>query len=306
MNQLNENELLNFIKLATTPYQTVEEGVKILKSAGFTELSMRERWNLQKGSSYFVVPYATSLYAFTVGAQWTEGQNMRIAAAHTDQPGFRVKPCADMVYRDYLKLDTEVYGGPILNTWMDRPLSIAGRVALRSDDPFHPLMRTIDMKKPVLTIPNMAIHINRDVNKGFELNKQTDTLPLFAMKPSDDSKNSQLESGEGTKDFFINYLAESLSIKQTDILNYDLYIYNAEEGCFLGMNGEFISGPRLDNLTSVFALLKGITEGRRSSGINLIALYDNEEIGSRSKQGADSAFLNMLLKKVYIGLNCSK
>ena len=291
------NELLEYIKEATAPYQVVEEGIKKLKVAGFKELNMKDGWNLQAGGTYYVMPFATSLFAFTVGSEWKEGQNLRIAAAHTDNPGFRIKPKAEMVSGEYLKLDTEVYGGPILNTWLDRPLSMAGRVALRSEDPFHPQMRILDIKKPVLTIPNMAIHINKDVNSGVALNTQIDTLPLLSMMK---------ESLKIKEKFFHKYLAEQLNVKVEDILDYDMYIYNAEEGSLIGMDEDFISCPRLDNLTSVLALLKGIISGRRSAGINLIALFDNEETGSRSKQGADSALLNMLLEKVYIGLGVAQ
>lgn len=289
-------ELLQFIKGATSPYQVVEEGIKTLKESGFQEIKLKEHWNIRKGGAYYIKPYGTSLFAFTVGEGWKEGQNLRIAAAHTDHPGFRVKPNAEMTTGAYHKLNTEVYGGPILNTWLDRPLSIAGRVALKSKDPFHPDMRLIDIKRPLLTIPNLAIHINREVNKGVELNKQTDTLPVIAMVKDSLNKNN----------FFINYLAGQLRADAEDILDYDLYIYNAEEGILVGMEEDFISCPRLDNLTSVWALLKGIVKGRRKEGINLIALYDNEEIGSRSKQGADSALLNMILERIYEGLGADK
>ncbi len=298
MDQNIVEELLEYINKATAPYQVVEEGIKKLKATGFLELNMKEKWNLQAGGAYYVMPYATSLFAFTIGGEWKEGQNIRIAAAHTDHPGFRIKPKAEMITGNYFKLDTEVYGAPILNTWMDRPLSIAGRVALKSDNPFYPEMRILDIKKPLLIIPNLAIHINRDVNKGVELNKQTDMIPLFAIKK--ETRNKDQLTNE--KQFFIQYLAEQLKVQAEDILDYDMYIYNGEEGSLFGMDQDFISCPRLDNLTSVLALLKGVISGRRCSGINLIALYDNEEIGSRSKQGADSAFLNMLLEKVYTGM----
>lgn len=298
------NELLAFIKEATSPYQVVDEGIKKLRGAGFLELKMNERWNLKVSGSYYVMPYATSLFAFTVGSEWKEGGNLRIAAAHTDHPGFRIKPNAEMLSGEYLKLDTEVYGGPILNTWLDRPLSMAGRVALRSQDPFHPKMEILDIKKPILVIPNLPIHINRDVNKGVELNKQTDTLPIFGMMKESIKKEQSKKEGQLNKksNFFIHYLADQLNANPEDILDYDMYIYNAEEGNLIGMDEDFISCPRLDNLTSILALLKGIICGSRKTGINLIALYDNEEIGSRSKQGADSALLNMILEKIYTGL----
>ncbi len=285
-------ELLQFIKSATSPYQVVEESINYLEKSEFKELKLSEPWCLNAGGAYYIKPYGTALFAFTVGKDWREGQTLRIAAAHTDHPGFRLKPNAEMISGAYCKLNTEVYGGPILNTWLDRPLSIAGKVALKSEDPFHPEIRLIDFRKPILTIPNLAIHINREVNKGVELNKQTDTLPIIAVI------NESLKKDK----FFINYLAKELQVEEDKILDYDLYIYNAEEGSLIGMEEDFISCPRLDNLTSVWALVKGIIEGRRKEGINLIALYDNEEIGSRSKQGADSALLTMILSKVYEGL----
>jgi len=290
--QTTATDLLSFIKKATSPYQVVEEGIKLLSEASFQEIKLKDHWKLEKGGAYYINPYGTSLFAFTVGEEWKEGQNLRIGAAHTDHPGFRIKPNAEMSTDAYYKLNTEVYGGPILNTWLDRPLSVAGRVALKSKDPFHPRMRLIDMKKPLLTIPNLAIHMNREVNKGVELNKQTDTIPIIGTIKENLNKNN----------FFLDYLASQLQVNMEDILDYDLYIYNAEEGSIIGMDEDFISCPRLDNLTSVWALLKGLKEGRRKEGINLIALYDNEEIGSRSKQGADSSLLNMVLERIYEGL----
>jgi aspartyl aminopeptidase len=290
-------ELLEYIKVATSPYQVVEEAIKKLESAGFKELKMKDSWDLVIGESYYIKPFATNLFAFTVGNNWSSNHNLRIAAAHTDHPGFRVKPNAEMISGNYLKLNTEVYGGPILSTWMDRPLSIAGRVAIKSDDPFHPDIRLIDIKKPLLTIPNMAIHINREVNKGVELNKQIDTIPIISMCKTSDEKDSNRN-----KDFFQHFLAEQLKVNSEDILDYDMYIYNTEDGFSLGIENEFISSPRLDNLTSVWALVKGIINGKRKDGINLIALYDNEEVGSHSKQGADSSYLNILLEKIYAGL----
>jgi aspartyl aminopeptidase len=289
-------ELISFIREATSPYHVVEKSIDYLKSAGFTALDLKEEWNLEKGKGYYIKPYGTSLFAFTIGENREKGLNFRIAAAHTDHPGFRVKPNADIKSGAYQKLNTEVYGGPILNTWIDRPLSLAGRVALRSEDPFHPEMRLLDINKPLLIIPNLAIHVNKDVNKGVEINRQTDTLPLLSMANEDISEEH----------FFLSVLAKELGVEKSRILDYDMYIYNIEEGSFVGVNDDFVSCPRLDNLTSVWALLKGIHTGRRKEGINLIALFDNEEIGSRTKQGADSALLNILLEKIVISLGLTK
>ena len=175
-------------------------------------------------------------------------------------------------------------------------MSIAGRVALKGKDVFHPEMRIIDIKKPVLYIPNLAIHINREVNKGVELSKQTDLIPLIGIN----KKSLNQET------FFVDFLAKHCKVNKEDILDFDLYVYNAEEGSFFGMNDEFISCPRLDNLTSCFALLQAVIDGKRDNGINIIALYDNEEVGNESKQGADSALLSMLLEKIYEGIGLNK
>lgn len=292
MENSNAKELIDFINKATTPYHTVKEGKKLLDEAKFTQLNVRDEWDLQPGENYYVTPFATSLFAFTIGDDWEVGQNIRIGAAHTDSPGFRVKPNGEMESNGYLKLNTEVYGGPIINTWLDRPLSLAGKVATKSDDPFKPSMQLFDVKEALITIPNLPVHFNREVNKGIELNKQIDTLPLFSMENEDTDKDK----------FFIEYIAKEIGVKKEEILDYDIYVYSVEEGTRLGMNKEFISSPRLDNLTSVLALLKAIIKGVRREGINLIALYDNEEIGSRSKQGADSSTLNLLIEKIFRGL----
>ena len=289
-------ELISFIPEATSPYHVVEESIDYLKKAGFTALDLKEEWKLEKGMGYYIKLYATSLFAFTIGEDWENGQSFRIAAAHTDHPGFRVKPNADIKSGAYRKLNTEVYGGPILNTWIDRPLSLAGIVALRSDDPFHPEMRLLDIKKPMLIIPNLSIHVNKDVNKGVELNRQIDMLPLLSMVNEDISEEQ----------FFLGLLAKELGIEKSRILDYDMYIYNREDGSFVGANDDFVSCPRLDNLTSVWSLLKGIHTGRRKEGINLIALFDNEEIGSRTKQGADSSLLTIILEKIVTGLGFAK
>lgn len=289
-------ELLTYISRATTPYHAAEEGVIILRNAGFQELDIRKGWEVTKGGSYFVRPYGTSLFAFTIGENVSEETQFYMAAAHTDHPCLHIKPVAELLSKEYLRLNIEVYGGPILNTWLDRPLSIAGRVALRSEQVYEPRMILIDVRRPILTIPNLAIHMNHEVNKGVELKKQGDMIPLLGRLTEDLNKEN----------YFIDFLAKELGVNSSDILDFDLYIYNAEEGMTVGMQEEFISCPRLDNLTSCYALLKSIIAGRRKDGINLIALYDNEEIGSRTKQGADSALLSMMLEKLYAALGMKK
>lgn len=296
MNDLDTaNKLINFIKKATSPFHAVKESITILDANNFKCLDIKKPWDLEKGKSYYVSPYDSSLFAFTIGNELGNDSDFRICASHTDHPGFRIKPFSEITEKGYLKLNTEVYGSPILNTWLDRPLSIAGKVALKSHELFKPEIRLIDIKKPLLIIPNLAIHMNRDVNKGVELNKQIDLLPLAAIV------SEQFEK-EG---FLLNYIADLLGVNSKDVLDFDLHIYNPEEGQIIGFNNDFISSPRLDNLTSVFASVNSLVSSNRENGINVIALFDNEEIGSMSKQGADSTLLSMILERIYSSLNFS-
>ncbi|MCR5153587.1 MAG: M18 family aminopeptidase [Lachnospiraceae bacterium] len=290
--------LLDYLKEATAPHQAVAAGISILKKSGFKELSLTEEFKVAPGGKYFLTAAGTTLIAVTIGKDVAKDQKFHIAAAHTDHPCLHIKPKAELAGGDYLKLDVEVYGGPILNTWLDRPLSIAGRVALRSDDIYKPELRLVDFKRPLVTIPNLAIHMNRKVNEGVELNKQNDMLPILgAINKDGDEKQD--------KEYFLTLLAKELKVKKEDILDFDLYVYNTEEGSFVGAEEDMISAPRLDNLTSCYAILEGITSGERANGINVGVLFDHEEIGSRSKQGADSAMLKMVLEKIYAGLGFS-
>lgn len=293
-------ELFHFLERATAPFQVVEESGRLLREAGFEELNLAEPWHLERGGAYFVPVYGTTLFAFCIGKEYQAGGVMHAACAHTDHPCLRVKPKADMVSRGYMRLDVEVYGGAILNTWLDRPLSIAGQVTLKSDDLYEPVTKLVDWKRPLMTIPNLAIHMNREVNSGVKLNEQAEMLPLIAMV------QDKLEQ----ENFFMKLLAKECKVSVEDILDFDLYVYNAEKGCVLGAHDEFVSAPRLDNLTSCYACLQGITSAAQtvdaSDRLNLIALYDNEEIGSRTKQGAASLLTNFLLEKIYDGLSLER
>ncbi len=289
-------DLLQYVSCATTPHQAVAAGAEYLKEKGLEEVTLGRAFDIKKGGKYYLNAYSTSLIAFTIGEETTEQQVFRVAAAHTDHPCLHVKPKAEMAPGKYLKIDTEIYGGPILNTWLDRPLSIAGRVALKSGDIYHPEIRLVDFKRPVATIPNLAIHFNRKVNEGIELNRQTDMLPIIGL----------FEERMNNDNYFLELLAEECQVAPEEILDFDLYVYNLEKGCYVGVNEEMISAPRLDNLTSCFALLSGISDKVREDGINVAILFDHEEIGSRSKQGADSALLQMVLEKIYVALGFDK
>lgn len=288
MNQMDDAEkLLQLTEEGTSPFHVTASVERQLQKAGFQKVELGEDWKLEKGGRYYLAHHGSSLLAFTIGKDYRNGDGFRIAAAHTDFPGLRIKPAPEVKKAGYRQLNVEVYGGAILNTWLERPLSASGRVALRSDDIFHPRMCLVDFKKPFLTIPNLAIHMNREVNKGVELNRQTDMLPVFGLEDSEE---------------FLTRLAEQLQVDREDILEYELGLYNTDTGDYLGLAEEFISSPRLDNLTSVQAITTAMIEGGRERGINVAAYFDHEEIGSRTKQGAGSTLLSAVLERILLSL----
>jgi aspartyl aminopeptidase len=287
-------DLLKFIDFSVSPFHAVKASEDILKKAGFSELLTTKEWQLKPGGKYFTQVYGSTLIAFTVGEN--PRARLRIAAAHTDFPCLRIKPAASLAENGYGKLNVEVYGGMILNTWLDRPLSVAGKVVLAGKDAFSPKTKYIDIKRPLLTIPNLAIHMNRKVNEGVELNRQKDMLPLATMLPKE-LKDT---------DFFADLLAKELACEKEEILSYELTVYPTENGCVFGFDEEFISSPRLDNLTAVKGCLDGLLEGKCPDGINIIALFDNEEVGSRTKQGAGSLVLPQIIERIYETLGYSR
>lgn len=289
MNRIDK--LFGLIEKATSQFHTVEATKEQLVSQGFQELQLKKNWNLERGGKYLLDHHGSTIFAFVIGEKFEAEDGFRIAASHGDFPGFRLKSNAEMEVNEYLQLNTETYGGAILSSWLDRPLSVAGRVVLRTDDVFSPEVRLVDLKKPVLIIPNLAIHFNREMNKGVELRKQVEMIPIYGTTSEELSKGA-----------FLEYIAENLGVEVSDILDYDLTIYNTDTPDYVGLKDEFVSAPRLDNLTSTQALIDGITEGTRDKGLNMMVVFDHEEIGSRSKQGACSTLLASVLEKIYISL----
>ncbi|MDO4295218.1 MAG: M18 family aminopeptidase [bacterium] len=281
------------VEASTSPFHAVQYAEAYLAAKGFQELKLEETWKekVKVGGSYFVTAFDTTLTAFTVGAL-EDGWQLRMAASHLDWPCVMVKPSPEVTTKRYAKLNVEVYGGPILNTWLDRPLSLAGRVCSKGKDAFHPQVHFVDFKRPILTIPNLAIHMNREVNKGVAINAQVDMLPLAALL------TEKLDQDH----FFLQLLAKEISVEPEDILDYEFCVYNMDEGCVCGFENEFFSAPRLDNITSVEACLYAITENAPSTGIRAVTLYHNEEIGSNTKQGANSPLTERILEKLYLAL----
>lgn len=289
--QFAEN-LIDYIYDSPTAFNAVETSKDLLLKNGFNELKMNEKWKLKVGGKYFITKNSSSLTALVINSDNMQ-DGFRIIGSHSDSPTFRIKPKAEMTVENaYLKLNTEGYGGAILSTWFDRPLAIAGRVVLKSENVLCPREEMININRPVCIIPNIAIHMNRSINDGYKFNKQKDTLPLVGLI------NDTLEKD----DFLLNEISRELNVDKKEILDFDLYLYEYEKGSIIGPSEEFISSSRLDNLSMAHASLHGLIDSKGKNGINIASIFDNEEIGSSTKQGADSNMLLNLLERICISL----
>ena len=291
-------DFFEYIESSTSPYHTVEESYRRLEEQRFTPLSMDEEWNLEAGD-YVIDVYGTTLIAFHIGENPRE--TLRIASAHTDFPGFRVKPNPMITDKGYGKLNVESYGGLIQYTWFDRPLSLAGVVVTKGKDSLELETHYVDFARPVATIPSLAIHMNRQVNEKASFNKQKEMLPLILMR------------GVGTdyeddKTILKVLLAEDIGCEPADILSYELTVYNTDTVETVGFDAEYISAPRLDNLTSCYACLQGIVRAKeqQATGIRMAFLFDHEEVGSRTKQGGASLLLPNVVRRMYRALGLSE
>lgn len=265
--------LFTFIEECPTAFHAVDAVQRRLMAAGFEELCEREPWGVQRGGKYFVKRNHSSLISFIVPEREILGFHM--AASHTDSPAFKVKANPEISENAYVKLNTEKYGGMILSTWLDRPLSVAGRIF--SEDENGGIKQTlVNADKDLLVIPNLAIHMNRDMNQGFSYNPQVDMLPIFSDE-------------EGKK--LLDVFAAETGIDRGKILSDDLFVYVRQKGCVIGEKGQWILSPRLDDLECVYATLRGMLSAKPQNFIALSAFFDNEEVGSGTKQGADSTFL---------------
>ena len=286
-------ELVDFLYDSPSACHGVKATQKILDKKGFIEIKETDKWELQAKGKYYVIKNDSALIAFEVGTGNIEETGFRLIGAHTDVPGFRIKPNPQMISEGkYVKLNTEVYGGPILYTWYDRPLSIAGKVSIKGVSPLKPETRLININKPLLIIPSLAIHMNREVNEGYKINKQLDTLPLLGLI------NDELEK----EDYLMNILAEELQVNKEDILNFELGLYEYEKGSLIGMNEELISSGRFDDLWMVFAGVKALVNSKENVATKVMICIDNEEIGSLTAEGANSTLLNNILERIALGL----
>ena len=290
-------QLVDFCYESPTAFHAVASSVKILEENGFKPLQETDDWQLEQNGKYYFVRNDSALMAFIVGSKKVADSGFKIVGAHNDSPGFRIKPNPEWVSKDhYLRLNTEVYGGPILNTWFDRPLAIAGRVTCKSDNIYKPKERLININKPLAIIPNMAIHLNPNLNNGYVYDKQIDTLPFVGQV------NAKFEG----KGYLHGLLTVELVVDYDDILDYDLFLYEYQKGCLIGPDNEYISSSRLDNLQSVYAAVNALCQTENPESTCVIACFDNEEVGSGSRMGADSTMLSDLLERVTLTFGGSR
>ena len=277
--------LIEFINASKSSFHAVVQMKTELKKNGFNELSEAEVWKLQKGGKYFVTRNDSSIIAFRIPVG--DFKAFQIMASHSDSPTFRIKSNPEIsVENKYIKLNTERYGGMIISPWFDRPLSVAGRVMVKTRNGVKTVL--VDVDRDILLIPNLAVHMNREVNNGYKYNAQKDTLPLFSMSK---------ENGG-----FDELIAKTAGVKKEDIVSTELYLYNRESGLVWGENNEFISAPRLDDLECAYASLQGIIAGKSASSVTVHAVFDNEEVGSGTKQGAAAGFLQTVLRRINMSM----
>jgi aspartyl aminopeptidase len=282
--------LLDFLDASPVNFLAAKNIAGELEKAGYKKLDPREPiGNVKAGDKLYVTKNDSSIYAFHIGRQPMAEAGFRMICAHCDSPTFRIKPNAEMLCEGgIVKLNTEVYGGPIMSTWFDRPLTIAGRVIVRGNNALNPQTLLLHVKRPLLQISNLAIHFNRQVNDGVKLSKQKDMLPILGII------NNELEKGN----LLMNIICGELSIKPTDVLDFDLYLADATPACTFGVHDEFLSSGRLDDLSMCFAGLEAMIDTDTTDATKVLAIFDNEETGSQTKQGAGSPFLAMMLQRI--------
>ena len=286
--------LLRLLDVSPVNFLAVRTLEDELQRAGFECLDASEPLGeMPAGRQFYVKKNDSSLYAFRIGRRPLSEAGFHIICAHCDSPTFRIKPNAEMTGEGgIVRLNTEVYGGPVLSTWFDRPLSVAGRVILRTDDPMHPETQLIHIRRPLMQIANLAIHFNRQVNDGVKLSRQKDMLPLLGIV------SGELERGQ----MLMNAICENLQVQADRVLDFDLYLYDATPACTFGAHDEFISSGRLDDLSMVFAGLDALIAAGDAvpETTQVLAVFDNEETGSQTKQGAGSPFLSSLVQRIVL------
>ncbi len=281
-----KRNLAEFLNDSPTSYQAVDNVKEELLAKGFIELKENEKFDIEAGKDYFVTRNESAIIAFSIPEEFNK---IHIVASHSDSPYFKVKENPEMKKAGkYVVLNVERYGGMLNSPWFDRPLSVAGRVFVEENGSL--VSKHVDLKKPMCMIPSLAIHMDRNANDGKAFNAQTDLIPLMGMIQGD--KEPKL----------LDKVAADVNVKADDILGYDLYVYNTDKALIWGEADEFISAPRLDDIQCVYTSLVGFLNGTRRDSLCVYTVFDNEEVGSSTRQGAASTFLHDVLKRIYLGL----
>ncbi len=289
-------DLLQFLDNSPCNFWAVDTIKKQLSQAGYREQALDAPMQAEAGDCFYFTKNDSAIFAVKVGKKSPAETGFKIIAAHSDSPCFRVKPNAEIPGSGgIVRLNTEVYGGPILYTWFDRPLSLAGRVITRGGDALHPVTRLLRINRPLLSISHLAIHFNRQVNEGNKISAQKDMLPIIAKV------NEQLEAD----DMLVKLIASELQIGIDEIIDFDLMLYDTQKACLFGLNNEFISSGRLDDLSMVHAAVTALLAGTDEDATCIAAIFDNEETGSGTKQGAHSPVLANVLKRLILALGGS-
>lgn len=304
-------EFLNYVNASPSPYHAVAESVKLLEAANYKKVSEKDTWNVKPGDKFYVTRNQSMITAFAIGGKWKPGNGFTIVGAHTDSPCLRVKKKSDQSNHGSIKVAAEWYGGGIWNTWFDRDLKLAGRAMVRGADGKvkHQL---VHINKPILRVPNLCIHLNRGVNDSFGPNKETEMVPILAQtatyelnKPVKENDNSY---GSGTSikgkhhPLFIKLLEDELKVKAEDILDVELCFADHQESAIGGVFDEYIFSPRLDNLCCCYTALTGLTDADKTLDddelCRVVTLFDNEEVGSGSAQGACTSLMEYMLRRI--------
>ena len=286
--------LLSFLDASPVNFLAVKNLTEELQQHGYRRIDTTEALGTVKaGDKFFVTKNDSSIYAFQIGRKALAETGFHMICAHCDSPTFRIKPHAEIDCEGgIVKLNTEVYGGPIMSTWFDRPLTLAGRVFVKSKDVMTPTTLLLHVKRPLLQISNLAIHFNRQVNDGVKLSRQKDVLPILGII------NDELEKGNLLMNIILEELNKQQTVAREDILDFDLYLADATPACTFGAHNELISSGRLDDLSMCFAGLEALLASQPTDTTQVLAIFDNEETGSQTKQGAGSPFLSYMLKRI--------
>ena len=286
--------LLSFLDASPVNFLAVKNLTDELQQHGYRRIDTTEALGTVKaGDKFFVTKNDSSIYAFQIGRKALAETGFHMICAHCDSPTFRIKPHAEIDCEGgIVKLNTEVYGGPIMSTWFDRPLTLAGRVIVKGKDVMTPTTLLLHVKRPLLQISNLAIHFNRQVNDGVKLSRQKDVLPILGII------NDELEKGNLLMNIILEELNKQQTVAHEDILDFDLYLADATPACTFGAHNELISSGRLDDLSMCFAGLEALLASQPTDTTQVLAIFDNEETGSQTKQGAGSPFLSYMLKRI--------